>query len=304
MASGLCVAPGPLLHCGAVLTRPPDRKRGAPRAWPKSVRNREEFLPPRSSSRPVTSCSPISSAAASWKRRPSTRRSGLTIPCCTSPTATRSCAKGRSPSCGSWASDTAGPSSRGQPPSAPAPDARRSFPGAPTGARVVSATMPETDATATPTRRAIPHSTPETVERAATTVAPAPTSSTLNGRPPPWATAAGGVTNRRSASNAAVPGTLEDGDVVGNADVGGEGGDHGAILLEREVDRPARLDVVGAAARHAPAEMDGGIAARLRVAAGAPPRAPPRAPRPPPPLQDQHHGAPRAAGRGQEEEPA
>src|SRR6266550_734104 len=80
----------------AVLPYPPMRRPGSDRRAPERVvrrhhalsrrsRNRAECPPPPLSSRPATSCSPISSDAASWKRPPSTRKSGSTTPCSISP---------------------------------------------------------------------------------------------------------------------------------------------------------------------------------------------------------------------------
>jgi len=108
----------------------------------KSVRTETSFYSPRFEQARDELFSHI--LAAGLEAAPVHQRSGSTTPC-DSPTATPSYARGRSPSCGSWASDTAGPSSRAQPPSAPALTRRATeLPGAPTGgARVVTATIPE-----------------------------------------------------------------------------------------------------------------------------------------------------------------
>src|SRR6266550_734106 len=104
----------------AVLPYPPMRRPGSDRRAPERVvrrhhalsrrsRNRAECPPPPLSSRPATSCSPISSDAASWKRPPSTRKSGSTTPCSISPTATTGWTSRSSTSCAFWGSATAAP---------------------------------------------------------------------------------------------------------------------------------------------------------------------------------------------------
>src|SRR5439155_24953772 len=59
-------------------------------------------------------------------------------------------------------------------------------------------------------------------------------------------------------------------DVVADADVGGERGDHGAILLEREIDRPPCLRFVRAVARDGEHELQRRVATRLLLPAWAP----------------------------------
>src|SRR2546428_93225 len=78
-------------------------------AWPKTVRNPASCRLPPPLSRPETSCSRTSSAAASWKRPPSIRKSGSTTRCSTWPSATWSWTSSRSRSCACWASAIAGP---------------------------------------------------------------------------------------------------------------------------------------------------------------------------------------------------
>src|SRR5438067_1894922 len=104
-------------------------QRGVAPAWPKNVRNPASCRPPPLLSRPATSCSPTSSAVASWKRPPSIRRNGSTTRCCIWPTGTPSWTSRGSRSCASWASATAGPWWDGARRSAPTPErhtARRS----------------------------------------------------------------------------------------------------------------------------------------------------------------------------------
>src|SRR5436190_1536308 len=104
-------------------------QRGVAPAWPKNVRNPASCRPPPLLSRPATSCSPTSSAVASWKRPPSIRRNGSTTRCCIWPTGTPSWTSRGSRSCAFWASATAGPWWDGARRSAPTPErhtARRS----------------------------------------------------------------------------------------------------------------------------------------------------------------------------------
>src|SRR5436309_6111473 len=100
-------------------------KRGAPHAWPRSVRNLARCPPPRPSNRPATNCSRTSCAAASWKPPPSTRRNGSTTRCCTSPSATMRWTSSGWRSCACWASATADRWWRGARPWVRAPERRR-----------------------------------------------------------------------------------------------------------------------------------------------------------------------------------
>src|SRR5439155_547876 len=98
--------------------------------------------------------------------------------------------------------------------------------------------------------------------RATTAVTPAPASVTVSR----WASAGchPATTPIRASTQASE---LAKRDVVGDADIGGERGDHRAILLEREVDRPARLRFVRAVSGDREAEVERGVASRLRLAA-------------------------------------
>src|SRR6266516_6502001 len=58
--------------------------------------------------------------------------------------------------------------------------------------------------------------------------------------------------------------------VVGDADVGGEGRDDRAVLLEREIDGAAGLGLVQADARDREDEVESGVAPRLLLATRAP----------------------------------
>src|SRR5204862_986665 len=115
-----------------------------------------------------------------------------------------------------------------------------------------------------PERRGTPNSGPQKARCARTTVAPAPISDALTAwaradTATPTASPVAATTvlapfrhfeRRRTRDRPPHVGMgLAKRDVVGDADVGGEGGDDRAVLLEREIDGAASLGLVHADAR-------------------------------------------------------
>src|SRR5204862_244972 len=82
-----------------------------------------------------------------------------------------------------------------------------------------------------PGRRATPSSGPQKERCAITSIAPTPASVAVSA----WARAGVAARAARALRTAAPASALAKRDVVADADVGGERGDHRAILLEREI---------------------------------------------------------------------
>src|SRR5213078_2531396 len=101
-----------------------------------------------------------------------------------------------------------------------------------------------------PGRRATASSGPQKERWASTSIAPTPASVAVSA-------------SARAAIAATPASVLTKRDVVADADVGGERGDHGAILLEREIDRAPRLRLVRSVARNGEDEVQRGEATRL-----------------------------------------
>src|SRR5207249_4318022 len=125
-----------------------------------------------------------------------------------------------------------------------------------------------------PGRRARLSSGPQKPRRASTTIAPAPASVTTRAPPPPPpppVRARGCAGPAAAGASAAAPASeLAQRDVVGDADIGGEGGYHRAVLLKREIDGAPRLGLVRPLARHGEHHVQRRVAARLHLAARAP----------------------------------
>src|SRR5437763_6232559 len=140
-----------------------------------------------------------------------------------------------------------------------------------------------------PGRRAIPTPTPRNDRCASTGAAPTAASVAVSCCP--------GAPRTPARARAAAPASvLAKRDVVGDARVGRERRDHGAVLLEREIDGSARLHLVRAVARDGEVEVDRRIAPRLRLAPRPPDGDLELAERDALPLLDQHNVG-RRAGR-------
>src|ERR1051325_57635 len=149
-----------------------------------------------------------------------------------------------------------------------------------------------------PGRRATASSGPQKERWASTSIAPTPASVAVS------ACARAGVAARvaQAVTSAAPASALAKRDVVADADVGGERGDYGAILLEREIDRAPCLCLVRAFARDGEHEVQRRVATRLLFPACTPHVHLEPAQRHALFLEDQHYVRRGAAGGGDEQQ--